>query len=168
MEVVKNKGKFVLKDGDRILSWIAFEENDEIHLIETVTVEDAKGKGYASKLVEEVLKKLEGKNVKVSCPYIKSRIEKKGLKGKFRYTPLLKLKEEIEKFNRYRSPEAHAELLEFEKRRAKVLFTGPFCVSCGIYDYFEDVIVDLNAKVERFEEFEEGFVVTYLFNEDLY
>ncbi|ADC66556.1 conserved hypothetical protein [Ferroglobus placidus DSM 10642] len=168
MEVVKEKGKFVLKEGEKPLSWIVFEENDEVHLIETVTAEEAKGKGYASKLVEEVLNMLEGRKVKISCPYIKSRIEKKGLEGKYKYTPLLKLKEEIEKFNKYRSPEAHAELLEFEKRKAKVLFTGPFCVSCGVYDYFEDLIVDLNAKVEGFEEFEEGFVVTYVFNEDLY
>ena len=167
MQIVREEGKFVLKEGDKVLSWIVFEEDDSVHLIETRTAEEEKGKGYASKLVDGVLEMLREKKIKVSCPYVKSRAEKKEVKN-VEFTQLLKLKEEIEKFNKYRSPEAHAELLEFDKKRAKVLFTGPFCVSCGVYDYFEDLIVDLNAKVESFEEFEEGFVVTYFFPEDLY
>ncbi|MET1123881.1 MAG: N-acetyltransferase, partial [Archaeoglobaceae archaeon] len=92
MRVVKEEGKFALKEGERTLSWIVFEENDAVHLIETATAEGEEGKGYASKLVVEVLKILEGKNVKVSCPYIKRVIEKKNLSGKFEYTQLLRLK----------------------------------------------------------------------------
>ncbi len=165
MEVVKERDRFVLKENDKILSWIIYEENDFVHLVETRYVESEK---HASTLVKEVLKALEGRKVKISCSLVKEWIEKSKVVGDFEYTLLLRFKEEIEKFNRYRSPEANAELLEFDRRRAKVLFTGPFCVSCGIYDYFEDLTVDIGAKIESFDEFEDGFVVTYLFTEDLY
>ncbi len=74
----------------------------------------------------------------------------------------MNIKQAIEKFNRYRSPEARAELLEVCDDTVKVKFSGAFCVSCGIYDYFEDLIwFGLNAEIVTFERIDDGFVVTY-------
>ena len=47
--------------------------------------------------------------------------------------------EAIGKFNEFRSPEAVAELIHVEGDVAVVRMRGPFCASCGLYDYFEDL-----------------------------
>jgi predicted GNAT family acetyltransferase len=166
-------GKIQLINGERTLSWVEYEleyENKSvIHLIATFTVKGEEGKGYASMVVEESLKLAEkfGK-VKVSCPYIRRWIEKRGYSRNVEYTNLLRFKESIEKFNRYHSPEAVAEYVRYEENRVFVKFYGPFCRSCGIYDYFEDVLVNLEdegieAEVESYEELdgEDGFLVVY-------
>jgi len=49
----------------------------------------------------------------------------------------------IEVYNRYRSPEATAKLVEVEKDGFIIEFEGPFCISCGVRDYFEDFICEL-------------------------
>lgn len=49
----------------------------------------------------------------------------------------------IEVFNRYRSPEATAKLVGVEKAGFIIEFEGPFCTSCGVRDYFEDFIYEL-------------------------
>jgi len=49
----------------------------------------------------------------------------------------------IEVYNRYRSPEATAKLVEVEKDGFIIEFKGPFCQSCGVNDYFEDFIHEL-------------------------
>jgi hypothetical protein len=49
----------------------------------------------------------------------------------------------IEVFNRYRSPEATAKLVGVEKDGFIIEFEGPFCMSCGVNDYFEDFIYEL-------------------------
>ena len=49
----------------------------------------------------------------------------------------------IEVYNRYRSPEATAKLVEVEKDGFIIEFEGPFCQSCGVNDYFEDFIHEL-------------------------
>ena len=49
----------------------------------------------------------------------------------------------IEVFNRYRSPEATAKLVGVEKDGFIIEFEGPFCMSCGVRDYFEDFIHEL-------------------------
>jgi hypothetical protein len=49
----------------------------------------------------------------------------------------------IEVYNRYRSPEATAKLVEVEKDGFIIEFEGPFCMSCGVRDYFEDFICEL-------------------------
>jgi hypothetical protein len=51
----------------------------------------------------------------------------------------------IEVYNKYRSPEATAKLVEAEKDGFIVEFKGPFCQSCGVNEYFEDLIYDLEA-----------------------
>ena len=75
----------------------------------------------------------------------------------------LAFKKSVEEFNRFRSPEASVKLVKIEGNSITVSFSGPFCVSCGIYDYFEDFIyvledhginaeiVDIKAKGDAFE-----------------
>ncbi len=46
----------------------------------------------------------------------------------------------IELYNRFRSPEAKAKLLSIEGNKAKVLFEGSFCLTCGIRDWVEDLV----------------------------
>jgi len=66
----------------------------------------------------------------------------------------------IEKYNRYRSPEAMAKLIEVKGDEFIVDFHGPFCKSCGVYDYFEDFIYelkglsDIQAEIAGFESTE--------------
>ncbi|WP_457549679.1 hypothetical protein [Archaeoglobus sp.] len=72
--------------------------------------------------------------------------------------------EAIKKFNRIHEPEVRAELVEIGKNYFVVKFSGRIlCYSCGLYDYFEDLIwlSDLNAEVEGYEEREDGFYVRY-------
>ncbi|MFH1328507.1 MAG: hypothetical protein ABIH76_06695 [Candidatus Bathyarchaeota archaeon] len=74
----------------------------------------------------------------------------------------------IKVFNQYRSPEAEAKLVSFDGNRLVIEFRGPFCVSCGVYDYFEDFIYELKRisnipiEIESFESKPESFRVTYL------
>ncbi len=57
----------------------------------------------------------------------------------------------VEVYNRYRSPEATAKLLKLKKNGFIVQFEGSFCQSCGVQDFFEDFIYELeglNSVVE--------------------
>ncbi|PVX27301.1 MAG: hypothetical protein CW716_02995 [Candidatus Bathyarchaeum sp.] len=49
----------------------------------------------------------------------------------------------IEVYNKYRSPEATAKLVKTEKDGFIIEFEGRFCQSCGVNEYFEDFIYDL-------------------------
>lgn len=49
----------------------------------------------------------------------------------------------IELYNRYRSPEATAKLVSVEKNVSVIEFKGAFCLSCGVRDFFEDFIYEL-------------------------
>jgi len=50
------------------------------------------------------------------------------------------IREAIQTYNRYRAPEARAEVLEIdEDGTVRVLFEGHFCVTCGVNDYIEDL-----------------------------
>lgn len=71
--------------------------------------------------------------------------------------------EAVRKFNRYRSPEAKAEILEISKDRALVKITGVFRFSCCVFDYFEDIAIEAKAKVVDYREVEDGFIVSYHF-----
>jgi len=53
------------------------------------------------------------------------------------------LREAIKRYNRYRSPEATARLLEAKERIFAVEFSGSFCLTCGIYDWLEDLIYEI-------------------------
>ncbi len=50
----------------------------------------------------------------------------------------------IKVYNRYRSPEATAKLVGIKKDGFIIEFKGPFCQSCGLNDYFEDFIHELD------------------------
>lgn len=54
----------------------------------------------------------------------------------------------IEQYNRYRSPEATAKLVETGEEHLVVDFSGPFCLSCGVYDWFEDLIFESEALAQ--------------------
>ena len=56
----------------------------------------------------------------------------------------------IEVFNRYRSPEVTAKLVGMEKNGFIIEFEGPFCLSCGVNDYFEDFIHELEEISRSF------------------
>jgi hypothetical protein len=56
----------------------------------------------------------------------------------------------IEVYNRYRSPEATAKLVGMEKDGFIIEFEGPFCQSCGVRDYFEDFIHELETVSRAF------------------
>jgi hypothetical protein len=68
----------------------------------------------------------------------------------------------IEVYNRYRSPEATAKLVSAEEDGGFVIeFEGAFCLSCGVRDYFEDFIHELedlnsNGRVEIKETEQSG------------
>jgi len=57
----------------------------------------------------------------------------------------------IEVYNRYRSPEATAKLLELDKDGFTIEFEGSFCQSCGVQDYFEDFIYELESLASGVE-----------------
>ncbi len=169
MEFVVKEDKLTLIDNGKVVAWIEYEKNDPnyIHLISTISVE--RGKGYASKLVEKALEFGKKFNkIKVSCPYIKSSIEKKRIKGNFEFTKLLELKEAIDKFNYFREPEAKAELISFNENEAIVKFSGPFCVTCGIYDYFEDILSDFDGEIVEYWQEDYEFFVKYRAKGKLY
>lgn len=49
-------------------------------------------------------------------------------------------------YNKYRSPEANAKLLMQEGNRIIVEFSGPFCETCEVYSYFEDLLIELRVN----------------------
>ena len=51
----------------------------------------------------------------------------------------------IDVFNRYRSPEVTAKLVEIDKDGFTLDFEGSFCTSCGVRDHFEDFIYELET-----------------------
>ncbi len=51
----------------------------------------------------------------------------------------------VRRFNELRSPEATAELVYMEDDFIVVRFSGPFCYTCGLYDYFDDLAWELRV-----------------------
>jgi hypothetical protein len=77
-----------------------------------------------------------------------------------------RVKEAIRVFNKYRSPEANAKLIKFDKKKIVVDFTGTFCRTCGLYDYFDDLRIFLEekgvkSKVSKIKEKENGAIVSF-------
>ena len=56
----------------------------------------------------------------------------------------------IEVYNRYRSPEATAKLVGMKKDGFIIEFKGAFCQSCGLNEYFEDFIHELEDISKAF------------------
>lgn len=73
----------------------------------------------------------------------------------------------IGEFNKYHSPEVHAELKNVNKQFAVIKFSGPACSGCGAYDYFEDLRIEVeNAtgrpfKVLKIDEDGSNFLVKF-------
>lgn len=57
----------------------------------------------------------------------------------------------IDIYNRYRSPETTAKLISVEKDGFIIDFEGSFCTSCGVRDYFEDFIYELETINKTFK-----------------
>lgn len=57
----------------------------------------------------------------------------------------------IEVFNKYHSPEATARIIGIEDEFVEVEFSGPFCRTCGYYDYFEDLVSEADELGLRME-----------------
>ncbi len=78
-----------------------------------------------------------------------------------------KLEKAVNEYNKYRSSEVTAKIVSMSGKSIKIEFSGPYCRSCGFYDYFDDfryTLKDLGIKssVDEIEETEEGVFVTFL------
>jgi superoxide reductase len=83
---------------------------------------------------------------------------------------LEKIKKGVEEFNRYRSPEATASIADIKGDKIEVKVNGPFCRTCGFYDYFDDLRIELesnigtNLEIANIEEKgEENYIVKFTF-----
>ena len=78
-----------------------------------------------------------------------------------------KLKEGIKSYNRYRKHLVEAELIETGETGFKVLYEGNFCRSCGMDEYFQDLIYELErlglkSKLLDYERVEDDqYIVEY-------
>ncbi|MHC1628038.1 MAG: nucleotidyltransferase domain-containing protein [Candidatus Nezhaarchaeales archaeon] len=72
----------------------------------------------------------------------------------------------IEEYNKYRAPEVEASLVYIGDQEFKVKFSGSFCYTCGFYDYFDDLKIELEdlglkTEIKEIEEIPEGAIVTF-------
>lgn len=76
------------------------------------------------------------------------------------------LDDALEEYNRFRTPEVRATLKHLSRDRFTVDFRGTFCVTCGFYDYFDDLKYELLDRglvvdVEKINEVEDGAIVEF-------
>lgn len=71
----------------------------------------------------------------------------------------------LSNFNKYHSPESRASLVKISKDNCVVQFTGSFCETCGVFDYFDDFAQELeNAEIAGKEQLNnETYEVTIRF-----
>jgi len=65
----------------------------------------------------------------------------------------------VETYNRYRSPEAEAEIIDYDNGVLTVRFRGSFCFTCGVNDWIEDlkyVLEDHGVEAEIIDIIEES------------
>ncbi len=55
----------------------------------------------------------------------------------------------LAEFNKWHSPEANAEVAALGPSRLVVELTGPYCETCGFYDYLDDLKLELEGKLRR-------------------
>lgn len=72
----------------------------------------------------------------------------------------------IERYNKYHGSESKARLIETSENEIVVEFRGPFCTTCGFYDYFDDLAYELEdlglkARCTDVQELEDGAVVKF-------
>ncbi|MGB9853743.1 MAG: hypothetical protein ACPLRY_02920 [Candidatus Bathyarchaeales archaeon] len=53
----------------------------------------------------------------------------------------------IEEYNKYRRPEAKAKPVKINEKELVLDFEGSFCRTCGVSDYLEDFIYELQKLV---------------------
>lgn len=92
-----------------------------------------------------------------------SKIDKTINEIEFKY----KISKAIEKYNKYRAPESNVKLEKIRNKHILLIFYGPFCKSCGIYDYFDDFIFflrdfGLDGKIKYVKKFDNNFLVKFL------
>ena len=63
----------------------------------------------------------------------------------------------VKGYNEKRSPEAAAAIVRLSGRSASVSFTGSFCHTCGVMDYFDDFVITaeelgLNLRISDVRE----------------
>ncbi len=54
-------------------------------------------------------------------------------------------------YNRYRSPEAIAKLVQLSPETVTIAFSGSFCYSCGVLDYIEDFVHEFRMLTDKVE-----------------
>ena len=74
-----------------------------------------------------------------------------------------KIKKATDNFNKYRKPEAIAELISLKNNKIIIKFSGSFIKGCCVNDYFDDFVFELNnkIKIEKIEE-KKGFYLAEL------
>ncbi len=77
-----------------------------------------------------------------------------------------RLSQAIKEYNKYRSPEATAKLLDYREDEFIVEFRGPFCKTCGFYDWFDDlryILLEegLETRIDEIRELDDGGIVKY-------
>ena len=66
----------------------------------------------------------------------------------------------LEIYNKYRSPEAKAKLISLDNQGFTIEFEGVFCQSCGVKDYFEDLIYELKSLDKKVDVAIQGYEKT--------
>lgn len=54
----------------------------------------------------------------------------------------------IQTFNKYRGHEVHVTIIEYHDNTLIVDFRGTYCQTCGLYDYFEDLIYEVKDLID--------------------
>lgn len=77
-----------------------------------------------------------------------------------------KIKKIIEAYNKYRKPEASAKLAKLKGNMLEIEFSGSFCRTCGVKDYFDDFVVEaekyLKLKIIKTKELnKESYLVKF-------
>lgn len=74
----------------------------------------------------------------------------------------------LTEFNKWHGSEAVVELVKLEGPSIVVELSGPFCRTCGLYDYFDDPKLELEKVLEKPLEIaqadiggDEHYVITY-------
>jgi len=55
----------------------------------------------------------------------------------------------LNEFNKWHGSEAVAELVKLEGPSIVAELSGPFCRTCGLYDYFDDLKLELEKVLEK-------------------
>jgi hypothetical protein len=52
-------------------------------------------------------------------------------------------------FNKWHEPESIAKLINLEGSLIAAELSGPFCRTCGVYDYFDDLKIELEEVLDK-------------------